>query len=301
VRASVGDGVILAALEGDSSAGPRYRVEFPFGIGYLRSHAILHEIENSESAKMMEKEQVPIDNEAAVRLDKKFKLLFGSECIYLFLRLFTSLVTLLDQIETDIRDQATDGDPTTGYYDPMNSMDEKEVPKLDFTTVVTKLKSVFAGSLSLKDFEAYCRRVSPESVFKMAALPKLVERGATTLKKMAEEDLILQLFDHCQFTGAVSYGARMIIIRSFIPLNMCYLLFFLCRILLSSGTNVSQFLPRPRSAFNTILTTDDSTFLTYLKVRLWLLLLAMMITPTTMMKMTRPWKTATSNRRMMMI
>ena len=212
VRTTFGDGVIIANLGGDGAAGPRYRVKFPFGIGFVRSHAIMHSIEHPDGTKfvrrdgVMEKENAsfPEEREGAVRLDSKFKLLFGSECIYLFIRLFTSLVSLLDDIETHLRDNADLVDPTLYYYDPMKSQDEKKVTKFDFAAMITKLKNVIAGSLSLKDFEAFCRRVSSDIVQKMAALPKLVERGAIMLKKTAEEDLLLQLYDYCQFTGVVS-------------------------------------------------------------------------------------------------
>lgn len=212
VRTSFGDGVIIANLGGDGAAGPRYRVKFSFGIGFVRSHAILHSIENPDGTKfvrrdgVMEKEIVSAfeEREGVVKLDNKFKLLFGSECIYLFIRLFTSLVSLLDEIETHIRDHPDVIDPTWSYYDPMKSQDEKKVTKFDFAAMITKLKSVIAGTVSLKDFETFCRRVSSDIVHKMAALPKLVERGASMLKKTAEEDLLLQLYDYCQFTGVVS-------------------------------------------------------------------------------------------------
>ena len=38
----------------------------------------------------------------------------------------------------------------------------------------------------------------------MAVLPRLVERCATTLKQVAEEDLLLRLFDFCRLTEVVS-------------------------------------------------------------------------------------------------
>lgn len=218
VRTSFGDGVIVANLGRDGSAGPRYRVKFPFGVGFVRSHAIMHGIENPDGVRFVRRDGVmekdtssatAEEREGGVRLDDKFKLLFGSECIYLFIRLYTSLVSLLDEIESYIHENPTMIDPTMEYYDPMKSQEEKKVTKLDFPAVNTKLKNVIAGTLSPKDYEAFCRRVSPDIVYKMAALPKLVERGANMLKKAAEEDLLLQLFDFCQFTGAVSITVSM--------------------------------------------------------------------------------------------
>jgi len=210
VRTTYGDGVILACLGGDGTAGPRYRVKFPYGIGFVRSYAIMHGVNNPDGAKfirhegVMEREADPSDDErdSAVRLDKKFKLLFGSECIYLFIRLYSSLVALLDDIESYLRENPTLTDPSSKYYVGLTSNEEKQTVKLDFSAMIAELKCLITGTLSFKDFETFCRRVSPEIVHKMAALPKLVERGASMLKKTAEEDLLLQLFDYCQFTGA---------------------------------------------------------------------------------------------------
>ncbi len=218
MRTTFGDGVIIANLGVDGAAGPRYRVKFPFGIGFVRSHAIMHGIESPDGAKFVRRDGVmekgstfAVDErESSVKLDNKFKLLFGSECIYLFIRLYTSLVSLLDEVESCIQKNPTANDPTTEYYDPMKSQEDKEVPTLDFPAVINELKNVVAGTFSPKEYEAFCRRVSPDFVHKMAALPKLVERGANMLKKTAEEDLLLSLYDYCQFTGVVSIVVSMI-------------------------------------------------------------------------------------------
>ena len=212
VRTSLGDGVIMSYLAEDKEAGPGYRVKLDSGVESIPPSGILHGLESPDGTKFVRREGVmekgieaTVDgSESAVRLDKKFKLLFGTECIYLFIRLYTSLVTFLDEVEIHIRDNPPSSDPVMEYYDPMKSQEEKKTTQLDFPAVLTNLKSVIDGTLSPKEFEAFCRRVSPDMVYKMATLPKLIERGANMLKRTADEDLLLPLFDYCQYPGAVS-------------------------------------------------------------------------------------------------
>lgn len=213
MRTTLGHGSILAYLGAeDKESGPRYRIKLESGTESIRPCDILHCIENPDGVRfvrregVMEKEvDVPAEgSESAIKLDKKFKLLFGTESIYLFIRLLTSLVSLLDDVEIHVRDNPCTIDPVMAYYDPMKSQEEKKEIKLDFPAIVANLKSVISGELSAREFETFCRRASPDAVHKMAALPKLIERGASMLKRTAEEDLLLPLFDYCQYTGAVS-------------------------------------------------------------------------------------------------
>lgn len=191
--------------------GPRYRVKFPFGIGFVRAYAIMHGIQSVDGAKyvrrdgQMEKDSEGGDDEesSSVKLDKKFRLLFGTDYMYLFLRLYSFLVSSLDEIDSFLRANPTMQDPTLAYYNPMKSSDEKKAAKLDFPTLMLNLQKVISRKLSSKDFEAFCRRVSPEIAHKMAALPKLVEKCADMMVQTAKEDLLLQLFDFCQYPGAV--------------------------------------------------------------------------------------------------
>jgi histone deacetylase complex regulatory component SIN3 len=210
VKTAFGEGTILAFLEGNSSVGPRYRVKFPFGIGFVRAYAIMHGIQSVDGAKyvrrdgQMEKDSEGDDDEesSSVKLDKKFRLLFGTDHIYLFLRLYSFLVSSLDEIDSFLRANPTMQDPTLAYYNPMKSSDEKKNAKLDFPTLMLNLQKVISRKLSSKDFEAFCRRVSPEIAHKMAALPKLVDKCADMMVQTAKEDLLLQLFDFCQYPGA---------------------------------------------------------------------------------------------------
>jgi hypothetical protein len=145
------------------------------------------------------------NGESTVMVDKKFKLLFGSDSIYLFLRLFTFLVSLLDEIQDYLQSHPTHADPTLSYYNPIKSGPGDEKPrvesKLDFSAVMMKLRQVITKNLSHKDFEAFCRRVNADIVYKMSALPRLVEKCGDMIIKVSEEDLLPRLYDICRYGG----------------------------------------------------------------------------------------------------
>jgi hypothetical protein len=212
VMTAYGRGTILAFM--DTNHGPRYRVKLPYGIAFLQPYAIMHNVDAEDGSRyarrddeMIKQHDSPVlaavDGSASVVVDKKFKCLFGSDSIYLFLRLYSFLISLLDDIEEFLRANPTMVDPTLAYYNPMKSTDERQVAeiKLDFPAVMGKLGEVITKQLSTKDFEAFCRRVNRDIVYKMAALPKLVEKCGDLMIKVAEEDLLPHVFDICQYTG----------------------------------------------------------------------------------------------------
>jgi len=186
---------------------PQYLVKFPFGIGCIRPQNVLNTLVEGP-IESDERE----DDKDVVRLDKKFKLVFGTESIYLFIRLYTSLVSMLHEIDVHVRDNPSGPDPSAAYYDPMNSQEDeeekKETEKFDFRSLMCKLQDTISGKVNTKEYESYCRRVSPDMVHKMASLPRLIERSAQMLERTADEDVLLNLFEHCQFTGVVSTIVR---------------------------------------------------------------------------------------------
>jgi len=210
VRTAFGDGTILSLIEAEKDLDPRYRVRFPFGIGFVSPSSVAHGLQTTDdvhyvrSDGQMMKSKVEEAAESSVKLAKKFKLLFGSENIYVFMRLYNGLVSLLVEIESFLKSHpaVADADARKSYYNPMRTVDEKKACKLDFSTMIVNLQNVISKKQSMKDFEAYCRRVSPEIVEKMAALPKIVERCSEFMKAVATEDLLLHLNDLCQHPGS---------------------------------------------------------------------------------------------------
>jgi hypothetical protein len=193
----------------DTQFGVRYRVKLPFATSVLQPPAIMHAVPVAGEARFIRRddEMVKEVNGMASFLDpvvdSKFKVLFASDSIYLFLRLYTTLLNLLDEIKDHLRDSPSPGDPARLYYNPMKSSDDKQLleTKLDFPAVMMKLRLVVSKKSTPKDFETFCRKVSPAIVYKMAALPKLVEKCGDMLIKVSEEDLLPRLYDLCQLRG----------------------------------------------------------------------------------------------------
>ena len=211
-----GEGTIEAFEDGaESEEGPRYKVKLPFGVGHVQPYAILHNVDAKDGSKyarrddeMLKEPKPPKSSEEAedassVVVDKKFKLLFGSDSIYLFLRLYGFLISLLNEIKEYLDANPSTDDQRQIYYNPMKSADEKQKPEVrfDFVAITAKLSEVVAKKMPLKDFEAFARTVNKDITYKIAALPKLVERCADMMIKMSEEDLLPGIFDACQYLG----------------------------------------------------------------------------------------------------
>jgi len=220
VMTAFGEGTIVAFEDGiDSEEGPRYRVKLSFGYGHLQPYAILHNVDTKDGSKYTRRNDEMIketnslkktselsETTSSVVVDKKFKLLFGSDSIYLFLRLYGFLISLLDDIKEHLRWHPTMIDLSKSYYNPMKSLEdkgkkEKAEEKLNFASVASKLSEVVAKKMSLKEFETFARRVNRDITYKIAALPKLVERCGDMMVKMSEEDLLPSIFDVCQYSG----------------------------------------------------------------------------------------------------
>eukprot|EP00980_Cylindrotheca_fusiformis_P010028 scaffold2214_cov139-Cylindrotheca_fusiformis.AAC.25 len=202
VRTAFGDGTVLSFIEGEKDLGPRYRIKFPFGIGFISASSIAHGL-HTDGVKYVRSDGCYVKDDEkeapAIKLDQKFTLLFGTESIYVFIRLYSGLVSLLDDVQAYCFTNPTMADPAKSYHNPMESADEKLDIKLNFSTMISKLQKVISKKLSAKDFEAYCRRMSPEMVHKMSALPKIIEQCADCMRRTAVEDLLLPLFDFCKY------------------------------------------------------------------------------------------------------
>ena len=144
--------------------------------------------------------------ESGVILNPKYQLLFGTEKVYLFMRMYTLLCSIL----SDIRDQCLafppTADPESSYVSPSRFTEPSRSSvnsKLDFSSVLAALRKLLDGKMSVRDFETLGRKVSREKVHEIAALPKFVDRCADALRRMAEEEALLHLYDYCQYTDRV--------------------------------------------------------------------------------------------------
>jgi chromatin remodeling complex protein RSC6 len=124
------------------------------------------------------------------KLDSRFKLLFGTQHTYSFLRLFTLLVKIL----ADTRELLEEEEKESDAMDVDEEKSEKD--KCGYGTVVSSLKKCLSKGMTPLDFERVCRKACMDRVAQLAVLPKLVEKCADILCKLAKDGTIFTLNDY---------------------------------------------------------------------------------------------------------
>ncbi len=161
VRTTVGDGQIISIV-----ADPqRYKVKFSFGVGYVHPDAIAHLLPSNNSAA----DVAEVDDAQLMQDDTQ--VLFGTENIYLSMRLYMLLATMLYQAK-----DAIEGD---GYTKCMAAI-------VDFVSSKT----------DLKEFESTIRGIIDKNVHNIVAIPSLVQSCGGAMANVVEEDVIENLY-HC--------------------------------------------------------------------------------------------------------
>eukprot|EP00985_Skeletonema_marinoi_P001774 scaffold704_cov131-Skeletonema_marinoi.AAC.1 len=161
VRTTVGDGQIISI-----AADPqRYKVKFSFGVGYVHPDAIAHLLPSSSSAA----DVAGADDSQLMQDD--IQILFGTENIYLSIRLYMLLVTMLYQ--------AKDAIAVSGY-----------------TSCKAAIVDFIKSKTDLKEFESTIRGITDKNVFNIVAIPSLVQSCGGAMAKVVEEDVIDNLY-HC--------------------------------------------------------------------------------------------------------
>lgn len=217
VRTAFGDGQIISMIEGNHNASLRYKVKLPAGTGYVRPSAVIHILPSTSKAQyarsggFMEFVERPEDRKDAKTLDKRCHLIFGTEKIYIFMRLYCLLVTLLSEMKGHLTDLAAAferkenaGDPTSLGMSAIRrqkkdeGVKEKKVGYPGYRGLIAALQDYIRGEIDAKHYESCCRTLTKEKVYLLAAIPRLVEKCAEALVKVAKEDVVLNLFDFAQ-------------------------------------------------------------------------------------------------------
>jgi hypothetical protein len=73
-----------------------------------------------------------------------------------------------------------------------------------FLSLISNLKEYINEDIEFKSYEMSCRTMCKEHVHELAALPRLVEKCADALVKVAREDVLLSLYDYSQIKDMVS-------------------------------------------------------------------------------------------------
>jgi hypothetical protein len=161
VRTTVGDGQIISI----ATDPHRYKVKFSFGVGYVHPNAIAHLLPSSNSAP----DDASADNSQLMQ--DNIQILFGTENMYLSMRLYMLLVTMLYQAK-----DAIEGD---GY-----------------TRCIAAIVDFIKSKTDVKEFETTIRGIIDKNVFNIVAIPQLVQSCGNAMVKVVEEDVVDNLY-HC--------------------------------------------------------------------------------------------------------
>lgn len=227
VRTAFGDGNIVD-MKGNQSSTLRYTIEYAFGTGHIRPSSIIHALPSTNSTQFarrngyMEFVEKPPESsmgEEPKILDKNIHLMFGTEKTYVFFRIYCLLVSILSELKALMKKNENTHDTNMSSTSPvseMSSLTTKEIVSSRFmkkmnlsdcsgySGVMTILKECLSGKIDLRTYETMSRYLSPELVYKLAALPRLIEKCSDALMKLAKEDLCLSLFDFSQLKHMVS-------------------------------------------------------------------------------------------------
>jgi hypothetical protein len=153
----------------------------------------------------MVREPVPAPSINSSVLDGKYELLFGTENVYLFVRLYLLLCSMLDDIRAHVEAFGCSGDPSYEYWRPTSRFPQgPEAPRVDYSTLLTAALGFFSSAnpnddaFAAMELERVGRIVCEEKVYLVAALPGLVDRCVQALVATAREDVLLPLYDYCQ-------------------------------------------------------------------------------------------------------
>lgn len=205
-----GKGTVLSFTEASNTCGAKYRVKLPFAVSYLSPSALLYAIQPKDATYVrrdgvMVRETLSTDS-FSPKLDAKYQLLFGNENIYLFLRKYVLLCSILTDTHEYCRTHPAPEDPAKFYRNPIKK--QTESPRLDYSAVMAALTKVLCNKMEHKEFEALGRKVTKAKVHQISALPKLIERCAHVLINIAKEDSLLCLYDYCQLRAADPVAVR---------------------------------------------------------------------------------------------
>lgn len=174
VRTTVGDGQILSVADRPL----RYLVKFSFGVGYVLPGAIDPLVSASDPDMDMSTDDAADANHL---MSDDIQVLFGTEKIYIFMRLYVLLVTMLYQAKASLNSKGA-------------GVDESG----PFTGVMASLKEFLGGKIDSKAFQEDCTKNVDNDVYNFVAIPPLVEKCAAALVKMAKEDCLEELYQCSQ-------------------------------------------------------------------------------------------------------
>lgn len=213
VRTSYGDGVVLSKIAGSRNAGLRYKVKLGYGMGYIRPSNMIHILPATESSNRMVRrngvmEQASLLEESEEGVNKRCRMMFATERVYTFMRIYCFLAFVLSNTQSFLLAYAREGkkeesqaaNGIVSAFEKEKAGAEAEASKAthDYPGLVASLRKLISGEIDIQAFESFCRKTAKDKVYQLVALPRLIDRCAEALVKVAKEDKVLSLFDLAQ-------------------------------------------------------------------------------------------------------
>lgn len=199
VRTAFGDGCLLAVVESSTDASLRYKVQLPFGVAYVRPSSIAHHLPSDMECvrhngfmDVLNPPNESSDAQKVKTLPSTCECMFGTEKLYLFMRLYCALVALLGKVKKHLNEKWLD----VPYF--TKNKRKTSTAKNYYSRMVASLQDYLNEDIVFKKFELNCRDMTKDRVYEMSALPRLVEKCADALVKVSREDTALALFDLSQ-------------------------------------------------------------------------------------------------------
>lgn len=196
VRTAFGDGCLLAIVESDAEGSLRYKVQLPFGVGYIKPSSIAHHLSSDMECvrhggymDVLNPQVEPSDPSRVKTLSPTCQCIFGTEKLYIFMRLYCALIALLGKVKNHLNEKWLD----VPYF--TKNKRKTSSAKNYYNRMITNLKDYLNEDIVFKKFELSCREMTKERVYEMSALPRIVEKCADALVKVSREDVSLSLFD----------------------------------------------------------------------------------------------------------
>lgn len=196
-------------------------VRLSYGVAYLRSSFILHTIPAAVSPSSeknfvrshkgnFEAIEEKLDVQDSVSVKSCFTF-FGTEKVYLFLRLYAALVGILAE-GYEYFTSLDGASPTTSCTSGVTKDDNDPIKwpgiadvsrpgnqyNKGYSGLLCALNDFMSGRLMYKAFESACRTLSLKLVFKFVTLPKILKKCAHELLKVVDEDAYLSLLDYAR-------------------------------------------------------------------------------------------------------
>lgn len=139
--------------------------------------------------------------------------MFGTERVYSLMRIYSYLAFVLSNTQEFLLSEEgkqKETQTTTGIGSSFERNESNNKPSIathDYPGLISALNKLIAGEVDIQAYEFFCRKTAKDRVYQLIALPRLIDRCAEALVKVAKEDKVLPLYDLAQLKIMVRAAA----------------------------------------------------------------------------------------------